>query len=404
MKSRFTELFIAWRYLFSPKSHSVINIISIVTILAVSVPTAAMIIVLSVYNGLDGFIKSMYSSFDTQIAITPESGKFFHQDSIDIRSLYSIDGVEHISCMLEENALLEYKTRQSISTLRGVDSVYLEMMDIDKLIYNGEAKTSLGDLDLAIVGMGVAYSLGVNIVFYDQIEFFVPDMDALNSFMPLNFYRSAKARPTGVFILDEETDSKYTIVSLDFLQNLLGRPGEMTKIGISLKEGISESSAIAKIEQIVGGNFKVSNRYQQKEGLYKVMEAEKLGVYFIIVMILIVASFTLVGAIIMLLAEKEGSIFALSAMGASGNFVNRIFQYQGALISIAGGVVGLFFGVLITLIQQYFGVVKLQGASLLIDSYPVELHMEDVALVVVTVFVVELLISYLTVRAVMKKR
>lgn len=394
--------FIAWRYLFSRKSHSIINIISIVTLTAIAVPTAAMIIVLSVYNGLDGVLKSLYSNFDTQIAILPAEGKFIKSDSLDLATIRAMDGVDVVSAILEDNVMLDYRGRQTVARIRGVDSSYMDMLDLDTLIIAGESRTELGDLDFAVVGMGIAYDLGINVVLYDKIDFYIPRRGG-SSFLASDFYSIKSLKPNGVFALDEETDSRYVIVPLRFAESLLSRSGEVSQLGVSVKEGYSESRVIASLKSILGSNVDVKSRYQQKEGLYKVMAAEKLGVYFIIVMILIVASFTLIGAIVMLVSDKQNSIISLVAVGAYKRFIANIFFYQGLLITFGGVLLGLCIGVTLTLMQQWFGLIKIAGDSLLIDSYPVELRGGDLFMIVFTVISINAFISYLTIKLVVKR-
>lgn len=396
------EWFIAWRYLFSRKSHSIINIISIVTLTAIAVPTAAMIIVLSVYNGLDGVLKSLYSNFDTQIAILPAEGKFIKSDSLDLATIRAMDGVDVVSAILEDNVMLDYRGRQTVARIRGVDSSYMDMLDLDTLIIAGESRTELGDLDFAVVGMGIAYDLGINVVLYDKIDFYIPRRGG-SSFLASDFYCIKSLKPNGVFALDEETDSRYVIVPLRFAESLLSRSGEVSQLGVSVKEGYSESRVIASLKSILGSNVDVKSRYQQKEGLYKVMAAEKLGVYFIIVMILIVASFTLIGAIVMLVSDKQNSIISLVAVGAYKRFIANIFFYQGLLITFGGVLLGLCIGVTLTLMQQWFGLIKIAGDSLLIDSYPVELRGGDLFMIVFTVISINAFISYLTIKLVVKR-
>lgn len=401
--NHFVEWFIALRYLFSKKSHSIINIISGVTLVAISVPMAAMIIVMSIYNGLDEVLKSLYSNFDAQISITPKEGKFFDREIISFDKLRAIEGVEYLTEILEDNAMIDYRSRQTIATVRGIDSQYYKTIALDSLIIRGKGNVALGDFDYAIVGVGVAYDLGINLALYDPLEFYVPKATG-SSFIQTSFFNKENAKPNGVFALDEQTDSKYVITGLRFIEKLLSAHGKRSQIGISLNDEREEEDVIEDIQKIVGENFIVRNRFQQKEWLYNVMNAEKKGVFMLIVMILIIASFTLIGAVIILISDKQNSNFALKAMGATDKFIRNIFIYQGILITLGGLIIGTIFGVGFVLLQDYFGLITIDSQTLLIDSYPVKLVFDDVALIVVTVLGINGAISYITTNLVLKNK
>lgn len=401
MSGRLTR-FIARRYLFSRKSHSVINVISVVSAFTVAVPTAAMIILLSVYNGLDGLLKSLYKNFDPQIKVSLNEGKFFSLDSIDVQQLRRLDGVEFVSGILEENALMSYRGRQHIGTVRGVDSAYVRMIPLDSMMAGGRSRLTLGDLNFAVVGMGVAYNLGVNVNLFDPIEMFTPKSKGNNIFIPTSFYQEKKIMPGGIFALDAETDAQYVLVPLRFAQELFGQAGKVSALGISVKEGADEKEVQEAIGQFVGKQYKVQNRYQQKESLYRIMKYEKAGIFFIILLVLVIASFTLVGALIMLVADKQKETFTLSVMGAEQSFIRKVFVTQGLYISAAGTAAGTVIGLGLSLLQQYAGLVKINSNTLLIDTYPVIVKPFDVVLVILSVMAVNYLISYLTVKAAAK--
>lgn len=393
--SRFTEWFIAFRYLFSKKSHSIINIISIVTLTAISVPTAAMIIVMSVYNGLEEVLKSLYSNFDTEITISPVQGKTFDISEIPLDKLAKIDGVLQFSEIIEDNAMVEYKGRQTIATVKGVDDAYREITTLDSLVTIGSGELKLGDFDYAVVGMGVAYDLGINVALYERLHFYVPKPGS-SGFLGMSFYNRESAQPNGVFTLDEETDTKYIITGLRFAEKLFSAEGKRSFIGVKLTEKANEKQVISDIQKLLGENFSVKNRYQQKAWLYDVMTAEKQGVFLLIVMILVVASFTLIGSVIMLITDKQGANFALKAMGATDKFVKNIFVYQGLLITLGGLLVGVILGVGLVLLQDYFGLITINSQTILIDAYPVKLRMMDVVTIVLVVTGINSFIAYLT--------
>ncbi|MFI3267790.1 MAG: FtsX-like permease family protein [Rikenellaceae bacterium] len=399
--SRLTEWFIALRYLFSKKSHSIINIISFVTLTAIAVPTAAMIIIMSVYNGLEDVLKSLYSNFDTEITITPRLGKTFDINEFPLNELSEIEGVDLFSEILEDNAMVEYRGRQTIATVRGVDDVYKEITTLDSLIVVGNGDLRLGDFDYAVLGMGVAYDLGINVALYEPLSFYVPKTGN-SGFLGMSFYNKETAQPNGIFSLDEETDTKYIISGLRFTEKLFSSEGKRSQIGIQLKTGANEEKVISQIKELLGEKFVVKNRYQQKEILYNVMNAEKQGVFLIIVMILIVASFTLVGSVIMLITDKQGANFALKAMGATDKFIKNIFIYQGLLITLGGLIVGVVLGVGMVLIQEHFGLITIDSQTILIDSYPVKLNAPDVISIILVVTGINSFIAYITTKLTMQ--
>ena len=312
---RLTLLF-ARRYLFSKKSHSVINIIAGVSALAVAIPVAAMVILLSVFNGFEGLIRSMYKSFDPDLLVTPAQGKVFAIDSIPTNRLRAIPGVAQWSFSLEENALFEYRDRQYIGVMRGVDSLFAEVVPIDSLITQGNYRLRFGELPEACVGQGVAYTLGIRTTFNDPISIYVPRSGRFSMMMPQSLYRKGNLFPSGVFALEAEVDGKYMIVPLDFAQKLLDNAGKASSMAIRLNEGYSPESVRPAVAALLGDQFEVLTRYQQKAEFYRIMMYEKWGIYFIILLVLIVASFSLIGSLVMLIIDKRKDTRTLLTMGS----------------------------------------------------------------------------------------
>ena len=393
---RLTLLF-ARRYLFSKKSHSVINIIAGVSALAVAIPVAAMVILLSVFNGFEGLIRSMYKSFDPDLLVTPAQGKVFAIDSIPTDRLRAIPGVAQWSFSLEENALFEYRDRQYIGVMRGVDSLFAEVVPIDSLITQGNYRLRFGELPEACVGQGVAYTLGIRTTFNDPISIYVPRSGRFSMMMPQSLYRKGNLFPSGVFALEAEVDGKYMIVPLDFAQKLLDNAGKASSMAIRLNEGYSPESVRPAVAALLGDQFEVLTRYQQKAEFYRIMMYEKWGIYFIILLVLIVASFSLIGSLVMLIIDKRKDTRTLLTMGADIPLLRRIFVAEGMLIYGIGALIGMVLGVGLSLAQQHWGFLTLGVETFLIDTYPVEVHISDLLLVVVTFTAVSYLISKLTV-------
>lgn len=373
---------IAARYLFSKKSHSVINLISTITIVAIAVPTASMMILLSVHNGFEEFIARLWKSFDTPYVIEPVSGKYFNPDSV---SLKGVEGIDKISYYIEDNVLLRYKERQTVATVRGVDSLFREMTELDKIVIQGSADCSAG----ALVGVGIAYSLGLKVNLSEPFTMIAPSAENNDLFNPASFYREIKVPLSGIFTLDAQRDSEMLFVSLKKAQELFSRENSVTAIAIGSEREIEE-----ELQSAVGNNFTVKNRYEQNELEYKLVRSEKVAIYLIILLVMIVASLTLIGTILMLILEKRDNTNSLKMMGLRGRDVRKIFICLGLLVSLIGTFSGLLTGVAVAMAQQIWGFVPIHGASLLIDSYPVKVIFSDALLVGLTVLVVTFIISW----------
>lgn len=397
-------LFFARRYLFSKKSHSVINIVSGVSAFSVAIPVMAMVILLSVFNGFEGLIKSMYRSFDPDIRITPVRGKVFPIDSLPRERFLAIDGVRDAAYALEDNAVFEYRDRQAFGTMCGVDSLYRQVVPLDSLRTEGVFQLQFGDFPEAYVGQGMAYALGIRVNLNSPISVYVPRRGRVSPLLPYSFYKKQNIFPSGVFALEAEVDGKYVIVPLHFAQELLDYPGQASSVAIRLEADASPQRVQQQIGQWLSDDYKIQSRYQQKESFYRIMMYEKWGIYFIILLVLVIASFSLIGSLVMLIIEKRKDSQTLVTMGADTKLLRKIFVAEGMLIYLIGAGGGLLLGVALALAQQHFGFLKLSGETFLIDAYPVEVHPSDLAWVIVTFVSVSYLISVLTVRAMIPKK
>ncbi len=388
----------ARRYLFSRKSHSVINIISLVSALTVAVPVMALVVLLSVFNGLEALLQSLYRNFDPDITVSLAEGKRFDVDSLSYGRLMAVEGVGQVSYVLDENALLQYRSRQSVATMRGVDSNYTAVMPVDRAVVRGEYKLLHGERPQMVMGQGVAYALGVNLQLASPVEVYIPTVGRTSIFLPVGNYSREVAFPSGIFALDAETDSKYVIVSLDFAQEATGGKGKATSVGIKVDKGHSLNTVREKVQKEAGAAFTAKTRTEQRATVYRIMKYEKWGIYLIIVLVMVIASFSLVGSLVMMMIEKRKDTETLATMGAERRFLRRIFVAEGMLISGVGLALGLVLGVVLALLQQKYGFVQLGGTSFLIDAYPVELRPGDIAMVAVTVAAINYAISYFTVK------
>lgn len=394
--------FFARRYLFSKKSHSVINIISGVSAFSVSIPVMAMVILLSVFNGFEGLIKSMYQSFDPDIRITPERGKVFAIDSLPRERLLNIDGIQQVSYLLEDNAVFEYRDRQGFGVMCGVDSFYQEVVPIDSLTTEGEFRLQFGDFPEAFVGQGLAYTLGIRVNMNSPLTLYIPRRGRISPLLP--FYKKQNIFPSGVFALEAEVDSKYMLVPLSFAQELLDYPGEASSVAIRLQRGASSEQVQQRLEQLLGNEYKIASRYQQKESFYRIMVYEKWAIYFVILLVLIIASFSLIGSLVMLIIEKRKDAQTLITLGADVHLLRKIFITEGMLIYLIGATGGLILGVALAFAQQYFGFLTLAGETFLIDAYPVEVRFSDLIGITLTFIIVSYLISTFTVKAMIPKK
>jgi lipoprotein-releasing system permease protein len=381
--------YIARRYLFSKKSHNVINIISLISVIGVATGTMALILVLSVMNGFDGLMKTVFSSFDPDLKITVTQGKVFDPDAEPFKKVASFDFVDEFCGTLEENVLLEYEGRMHAAVVKGVPDNFESLTAIDTKIIDGEYKLHDGRRQHAVIGNGVAYYLSVGLNFLSPIKLYVPKRTGKVSMNPKRAFNEDYIFPSGIFSIQQEIDVKYILVPIAFARNLLSYQTEVTAVELKLKPTMHPDKAKKLIEDTLGPNFVVKNQYQQHEVLYRVMKAEKFAIYLILTLILIVASFNIIGSISMLIIDKKDDINTLRSMGFSTLQIRHIFLIEGWMISIGGALTGLVIGALVVLGQMRFGWLKLDNmGTFLVSAYPVELQLTDFFMVFATVVVI----------------
>lgn len=375
-----TDLYIARRYLFAKKSHHMINYISIISVLGVMLTTAALIIVLSVFNGFEKLVISLFNNFNPELLIEPAKGKTIKLDAFPSDDIKSIKGVKYFSPVLEENALLKYKDRQTIVQLKGVDSSYIEMSNMDSLMVQGHFMLEEGREHFVVLGYGVAYHLQSRLSdFYTPIQVFLPDKTKNVGARLDDAFRSTSLFPAGFFSVRQDYDEKYAFVSFQFLSEILKTKNQATSIELGFHKGAGSQAIQEEIKEILGPDFKVKNRLEQQSVLLQVMQSEKIMVYLILGFILLIATFNIIGSITMLIVDKKPDMETLKALGASRKLILRIFAWEGMLISLAGGMVGLLLGGLVAWIQQEFGLISLGegGTGFVVDSYPVVIIFSD---------------------------
>jgi len=398
------SLYIAKRYLFAKKSRNAINVISAVSVAGVAVGTMALIIILSVFNGLETLVSAIFNTSDPDIKITAVEGKTFIADTARLKLLANVEGLSCYSLTLEENALLKYGDRQIIATIKGVDNNYAMVTNIDSSMWEGDfiLKNDKGR-QYAIPGAGVAKNLGIRVNFITPLNIFVPkkaESAGINAEDPFN---KRFIFPSGIYEVEKEYDSKYVYVPLDFARELTEIEDGVSTVEIKFTEQADPRAVQKNIVKIFGKGFMVQNQYEQQEIFYKVMKTERLAIFFILTLILIIASFNIIGSLTMLIIEKERDIEILKSLGADNNLIRKIFIFEGWLISIIGAIAGIILGFIICWLQQTYGFVRLQSESLMMDAYPVVMKVKDFIIVPSTVLLIGYWAAWYPVRFLTKK-
>lgn len=398
------SLYIASRYLFAKKSRNAINVISSVSVAGVAVGTMALIIVLSVFNGLETLVRSIFNTFDPDLKITAAAGKTFVPDSSRLTLLSKVNGVECYSLCVEENALLKYGEKQYIATIKGVDDRYNEVTGIDSSMWDGEfLLRSEQGRPYAIPGIGIANFLGLRVNFITPLNIYVPKRTGDADLNPENAFIRNYIFPSGIYQVEQEYDSKYVFMPLDFARELLEYKSEVTSLEVKFTKGARESAVQKEVMKIFGKDFIVQNKYEQQEIFYKVMKSERLAIFLILTLILVIASFSIIGSLTMLIIEKERDVEILRSLGADNDLIRKIFIFEGWLISILGAFAGILLGFLICWIQQTYGIVRLRSDSLVMDAYPVVMKMKDFIIVPATVLLIGYWAAWYPVRFLSKK-
>lgn len=394
-------LFIAWRYLKSKKSHNVINIISGVSVAGVTIGTMALVVVLSVFNGFESLVVSLFNTFDPQLKVYPAAGKTFADSTFPWEEISKIKGLAAQTGVIEEKVLLRYGTNQYLATLKGVDKNYDTWTGLNNMISEGSLMLEYKGRPLAIPGQGVAYFLGLDLDNFEQeIEVYAPRRTANIGLNPEQAFNRMDIRPVGIFSVQQDFDSKYMIVPLSFAEEALGYPHELSAVEMALSRDKDLKEIQEKVQSVLGNNFIVKNRFEQQEMLYKIMRSEKWAIFMILGFILFIATFNVIGSLSMLILEKRKDIAILQSMGADEHLVKQIFLLQGMMVSFGGAVLGMLLGAIICLAQQHFGIVRIntEGGSFLIDAYPVVMQSMDFVYVFLVVSFIGLVAAWFPVR------
>jgi len=398
--------FIASRYLFSKKSTNAINLISAISVTGTMVGTMALVIILSVFNGLEDLIETRYNAFDADYKILPTEGKTFPFDSTLLKTVKTLDYIQAIEPILEENALVKYGENYHPAHLKGVPLDYRSFNGLDTMLTKGSYLLQLKERPAAIVGQEIANMLSVNIDYITPLKIYVPRRIKHISMDPQKAFKSAFAYPSATFSIEQDLDN-YVILPFYFVEQLLGYHHQVTSLEINTKKNVSSSKIKHDLTKILGHPVVVKNRFQQHAFVYKIMQSEKVVVFLILTLILLIASFNIIGSLSMLIIEKEKDIFTFFALGFSRQRIQTIFLSEGMLITFIGAFLGIVFGVLVSWLQQTFGFVKLQGSSsdaFIVQAYPVAIHFLDIVVVFITVILIGYLASRYPVRFIVRKK
>lgn len=388
--------FLARRYLFSKKSHSAINIISGISACGVALATAALICVLSVFNGFRDLIGGLYSTFDPQLEIVPVKGKFVAADDAALRRALGVQGVALASACLEENALILYRGNPLVVTIKGVDANFGRVTGVDSIVYTPAGASvalpelSVAGLDYAVPGYGLACRMGVD---FGQLQICAPRRgERINLVNPVESFNVADIFSTNLYfqVNQRRYDDVYLLTSLDFAQRLFEQEGRVTSLELKLRDGVDADEVERRVAAAAGPGFEVRNRMEQHQETFKVMEVEKLMAYAFLTFIALVACFNIIGSVSMLIIDKRENILTLRSLGMEDRTVSHIFLIESLLITVVGAVCGVLLGLLLCWLQQTFGFLRLGGeeGSFIVDAYPLSVQLLDVVLVFVTVVVV----------------
>lgn len=400
--------YIAKRYLFSKKSHNAINVISGISVCGVALATLAMVCTLSVFNGFQDMVATFFTAFDPQVKITSVKGKVFDGSLPVLSQIKNMPEVAVYSESVEDNAMVQYKGRQVMAVIKGVEDNFDKLTPIDSILF-GRGELILHDevADYAIPGLQLLSTLGTGIRFLDPLEVYAPKRGAkINMANPMSSFVSDDLFSSGLtFTVNQEKyDGSYILTSIDFARNLFQYDKEVSAVNLRLHPTANEKNVISKIKRILGEDFYVQDRYEQQADTFRIMEIEKLISYIFLTFILMIACFNVIGSLSMLIIDKKSDVQTLRNLGASDNQIVRIFLFEGRMISFIGAVAGVILGLILCLVQQEYGIISLgNSGSFVVDSYPVSVHAWDVVLIFITVLVIGFISVWYPVRYLSKR-
>lgn len=400
--------YIARRYLFSKKSHNAINVISAISVCGVALATLALVCTLSVFNGFQDLVTTFFTAFDPQLKITAVRGKVFDGQDKRVLQLKKMPDVEVYSESLEDNVMVQYQGRQAMAVVKGVEDNFDQLTPIDSILF-GRGDLLLHDevVDYAIPGIQLLSTLGSGIRFLDPLEIYAPRRGAkVNMANPSTAFVTGNLFSSGlVFAVNQEKyDASYILTSIDFARRLFQYTTEVSAINLKLKAGADTDAVKKHIQDLLGDDFLVQDRYEQQADTYCIMEIEKLISYLFLTFILMIACFNVIGSLSMLIIDKRDDVVTLRNLGASDRQIVRIFLFEGRMISFFGAFAGVVLGLLLCWLQQEYGLIALgSSGSFVVDAYPVSVHASDVLLIFITVLLIGFLSVWYPVRFLSKR-
>lgn len=400
--------YIARRYLFSKKSHNAINVISAISVCGVALATLALVCTLSVFNGFQDLVTTFFTAFDSQLKITAVRGKVFDGQDKRVLQLKKMPDVEVYSESLEDNVMVQYQGRQAMAVVKGVEDNFDQLTPIDSILF-GRGDLLLHDevVDYAIPGIQLLSTLGSGIRFLDPLEIYAPRRGAkVNMANPSTAFVTGNLFSSGlVFAVNQEKyDASYILTSIDFARRLFQYTTEVSAINLKLKAGADTDTVKKHIQDLLGDDFLVQDRYEQQADTYRIMEIEKLISYLFLTFILMIACFNVIGSLSMLIIDKRDDVVTLRNLGASDRQIVRIFLFEGRMISFFGAFAGVVLGLLLCWLQQEYGLIALgSSGSFVVDAYPVSVHASDVLLIFITVLLIGFLSVWYPVRFLSKR-
>lgn len=393
-----TAAYIAKRYLFSRKKMHAINIISGISMAGVLIGSAALIIILSVFNGFEKVILSMYSNFSPEIKIEPLKGKTFNPNTAYFTSLRHDPRVFSFTEVLEEKALIKYEDHPFIGTIKGVSDDFMKTPHLDTIVQSGSFTLKSGGHYFAVIGAEIENSLGVNVNDpLSSIDIYAPRLQNGDMADPLNQFMVRSITPVGVFSVGQDFDDN-VVAPLNFVRDLLGQPVNVSSLQINYKNGADIDAIQKAIAEHIGKSFSVKNRREQNAELYKTLNYERWFIFMILVFVLIIAIFNIIGSLTMLVIDKRKDIAILTSLGANKRLIQRIFFLEGMMISVSGCIAGIITGLLFCLLQQRFGMIKMGSSLSVVDAYPIALRLSDFILVFLTVGAISVIASLISAR------
>ena len=388
----------ALRYLFARKSHNVINIISGISVAGMAIGTAALVVILSVFNGFNKLVSDSLGDAQPDLVVKPAAGKAFVPDSTAFAWVYDQEMVFNMCSVIEEQAFIAFDGKQSLARVKGVDSVFEEESPLRDHITDGVFSLHRGTMPRAVMGSALAWSMDINPRFVAPLEIYYPDREGTVSLSnPAASLRSTKVKVDGLFALNAELDAELVIVPIETMRELLDYDDEVTAVEVRVTEGTTDKELkglVSELEDRLGPDYMVQDRYRQNEALYKMMRYEKLAIYMILIFIVIIIAFNIYSSLTMLIIEKKDDIGTLRSLGAPESMTQRIFLLEGWLISLLGLAIGLVLGIACVLLQQKFGFIRMPG-NYIINAYPVILKASDIIWTAIGVALVGYLIALL---------